>query len=172
MNYIISNNSDFLEHHGIKGMHWGIRRFQNYDGTRIGGGRNKTSNSFHNSMVGGQGGKATGTARLAASAKLPSKDQRLVKERKKAQDDIIDIMADYNASMNSMDYKSYAKNEKVLKRNLEQYYKKYGNDSIEKIDSHVLNDGSTAFELIFKGEDHGYMIWNNYVVTIDLNKKV
>ncbi len=27
---------DHLEHHGIKGQKWGIRRFQNYDGTRIG----------------------------------------------------------------------------------------------------------------------------------------
>ena len=24
---------DILMHHGIKGMHWGIRRFQNYDGS-------------------------------------------------------------------------------------------------------------------------------------------
>lgn len=29
------NSEDFIEHHGIKGMKWGIRRFQNYDGTRI-----------------------------------------------------------------------------------------------------------------------------------------
>lgn len=32
---IIAKTND-LEHHGIKGQRWGVRRFQNYDGTRIG----------------------------------------------------------------------------------------------------------------------------------------
>lgn len=33
MNNLISE--DYLMHYGIKGMKWGVRRFQNYDGTRI-----------------------------------------------------------------------------------------------------------------------------------------
>lgn len=27
--------AEYIEHHGIKGQKWGVRRFQNYDGTRI-----------------------------------------------------------------------------------------------------------------------------------------
>lgn len=65
MNYYICS-SDFLMHHGIKGQKWGVRRFQNYDGTLIG-------------SKSGRGGKA----QLAAKApniferKKQEKEQRL-----------------------------------------------------------------------------------------------
>lgn len=36
-------NNDYLAHHGIKGMHWGIRRFQNPDGTLTSAGKERYS---------------------------------------------------------------------------------------------------------------------------------
>ena len=40
MNYFIDENSDFLSHHGILGQKWGVRRFQNKDGSLTSAGKN------------------------------------------------------------------------------------------------------------------------------------
>jgi len=40
-NALILGDSSYLEHHGIKGQKWGVRRFQNKDGTRTAAGKKR-----------------------------------------------------------------------------------------------------------------------------------
>lgn len=39
----MEKNEEMLEHHGIKGQKWGVRRFQNKDGTRTALGKKRES---------------------------------------------------------------------------------------------------------------------------------
>lgn len=44
-------NEVVIAHHGIKGQHWGIRRFQNEDGTRTAAGKKRENSAFKSAMA-------------------------------------------------------------------------------------------------------------------------
>ena len=67
-------DDSYLMHHGVKGMHWGVRRFRNYDGTLTAAGKaqRKAQGSGGSSRSGGgRGGMSSTTKRrLATAAKV------------------------------------------------------------------------------------------------------
>lgn len=73
MTYIIIHDGE-LYHHGIKGMHWGVRRFQNADGSLKPAGRKRYTEGGTSSAKSSNGGKKqlTDEERAARNAKIKS----------------------------------------------------------------------------------------------------
>ena len=120
------NTNDYLMHHGIKGQKWGVRRFQNPDGTRTAAGkkREKENRIDHDTLTKSTNAKELYKNRSQLSDKeLQDRLNRLRNEQE------LKRMAD-----NSSNGRSSAK--KILKDN--------GKELAKELSKNVMRAGAIA----------------------------
>lgn len=86
-------NGSFLEHHGILGQKWGIRRFQNYDGTLKNAGKKRRSEDRVKKRAERKAARAEKKeAKAQAKAEKAKADLEAAKKRAIANADLNEIM--------------------------------------------------------------------------------
>ena len=106
--YAVGDEGDGLEHHGILGQKWGIRRFQNYDGTLI---HPKERNKAKTKEDRKKERSERKAARIAARAQ--KKEAKAVKEAeekaKKEEEERVKTRADIDKAIANVDIKEIAR---------------------------------------------------------------
>jgi hypothetical protein len=110
--YTVGDEGDSLEHHGILGQKWGIRRFQNYDGTLIHPkGRNKAKTKEDRKKERSERRAKKKEAKAAANtAKAEAKAAKEAEEKaKKEEEERVKTRADIDKAIANVDIKEIAR---------------------------------------------------------------
>lgn len=88
MTYAIISNGE-LYHYGVKGMHWGVRRYQNKDGTRTALGKKRSSGTGGNNQKANSSSSARD--KLFTRSIKVSKDKAPISPAEKITKDVANI---------------------------------------------------------------------------------
>lgn len=127
----MENNS--LSHYGIRGMRWGVRRYQNSDGTYTSIGRKrKRQETAHEDYINAHSKKSV---KSMSNAELKARNNRLQMEQQYAN-------LTRKTSNGKKAVQMFIKGAGLLSGSVAAYgtYKKYGNKAIEALGDYVLRD--------------------------------
>lgn len=131
MNYIYK---DELYHHGIKGQRWGIRRFQNPDGSYTASGKERYRNKLAKKVL----KKYEDTMRANESAEKNYKDLETNKRNSKLYKSTLEEYGVEDSSENFKEiYGDYKGEYEALKKQGEYYLEKY--NKIMSVDMNTVS---------------------------------
>ena len=129
-------NVEELYHHGIKGMRWGVRRFQNKSGSLTPAGKKRYSDDNRKTQVSGKGEKVFNALKKGANAALDKasddnffNSDSIFSEKSMKTQSRIDRTRD---AINSLDYKTLTS--KDGSKHLVDAGKKFLRDSLDDAD--------------------------------------
>lgn len=125
MGTIFIPHSDYLEHHGIKGQKWGVRRYQNEDGTLTDAGKRRQARTYQKELNKLEQDQAMRSARTASLGRYNKQLEDKIKRKEFKGRDATKLKLKQQDATKKMTelQKGYTKNQKKL------------NDLLSKIDA-------------------------------------
>ena len=154
MNYRITRSDDYLAHHGVLGMKWGVRRYQNSDGTLTAKGEKKYQNK-DGSLNGGGKKLISEEYKKSMVRLLEAPEDLFLKSWNSAADDMNSNIDKFNADSEKKYGKDYGLNknyEKDYNKLWSETYKRYEKTNLRELYSDNNKDYERAKNLVKKYE--------------------